>query len=97
MIAEATTEATTIETKKQMIREIIGSELCVEMCEVQHEPAANRRFAVTVVAKGRYVIFSGYFLDRAAKRIGKEVDSNVNNIVVSVMPDRSIEFTVYVN
>ena len=90
-------EATEIETKKKMILEIIGNELCTEMCEVRHEPAANRRFAVTVVAKGRYVIFSGYFLDRAAKRIGKEVDSNVNNIVVSFNPDRAVEFTVYVN
>lgn len=86
-----------IETKKQMILEIIGDELCTEMCEVRHEPAANRRFAVTVVANGRYVVFSGYFLDRAAKRIGKEVDSNVNNIVVSVKPNRAVEFTVYVN
>jgi len=86
-----------IETKKQMILEIIGNELCTEMCEVRHEPAIfNRRFAVTVVAKGN-VIFSGYFLDRAAKRIGKEVDSDVNNIVVNVKPDRAVEFTVYVN
>lgn len=86
-----------IEAKAKKILEIIGSELCVEMCGVQHEPAANRRFAVTVTTKGRYVVFSGYFLDRAAKRINKEVDSNVNNIVVSVNPDRAVEFTVYVN
>ena len=94
MITE--TEAT-IETKKQMILEIIGNELCAEMCQVRHEPAIfTRRFAVTVTAKGRYVTFSGYFLDRAAKRIGKEVDPSVNNIVVSVTPDRAVEFTVYV-
>jgi hypothetical protein len=94
----ATTTATypmSIETKSQMIADIIKRELCVTVKGVNHEDSG--KFTIVTVEVSRFSVFGSYSLHCATNAISRWLGQEISCIMVRYNSTREcFEMIVYI-